>query len=211
MSLPRKKSRLIRVSGESYRWMVSGKGGRLRLIIDAEKERGQKLFVQLPYFELFVRNAHGFWMPTKQVQSLGSGRVRHFIELGLEQGWQPSVTAPRAFYLQEPNYDFPEPPIDRDFGMGVYAKEAASHFLSDLRFDLAMGGVFVDLRAVSVGGSVPLPDQVDQPEGLGFSIIREDFAECGCFNIRIQCDDFPSISIQDLMYYPENCVRAQSY
>lgn len=209
MSLPRKKSRSIQISGESYRWMVSGKKGRLRLIVEAEKETGQKLFAHLPYFELFVRDPHGFWLPTKQVQTLGSGRVRQFIELGLEQGWQPKKKAPRSFYLRVPVQEYPVPSVDPDLGMGFYAKEIADGFLSDLRFDIAMGGVFVDLRPVPIGRSVPLPDHIDQPEGLAFSIVREDFADCGCFNIRIQCDDFPSISIKDLMYYPENCEYAR--
>lgn len=205
MALPRKKSRLICVEGESYRWMVSGKGGQLRLIIESESHKGQKLFAQLRYFELFAQNPHGFWLPTRQAQSLSSGRVRALIELALKQGWTPKRKSPASFYLRTPDEAPPRPIVDAEIGEERYGKEEAESFLSDLRFDLAMGGIFVDLRPVSVGGSVPLPEQSNQPRGLSFSIVREDLAPCGCFNIRVQCDDFPSIFISDSMFYPDQC------
>ncbi len=88
MALPKKRSRLITVENQSYRWMVSGNDGWIDLYLELDDEKGKQLMAKFDYHHKEIKMNNG--VSLKQQFAVTPDIVRQTIIYEKKNGWKPS-------------------------------------------------------------------------------------------------------------------------
>ena len=88
MALPKKGSRTITVGDCNYRWIASGNDGWIDLYIESKDTKGQLLKAKFDYHHKETKMTNGIGL--KQQLVVTPDIVRQTIELGINQGWNPT-------------------------------------------------------------------------------------------------------------------------
>lgn len=99
MALPKKESRLISVTGKTFRWIVSPDSGYMVLVVELDGVKGQRLEVTFSYDD---EQDLVTGLNTQRLQ-ITPEVVSSCIKKALSSGWRPDTSgvAPMCIRYQE--------------------------------------------------------------------------------------------------------------
>jgi hypothetical protein len=106
MALAKKKSRLIHVDGDDYRWAVSPDDGFMVLVVERAQGPGSRLLVYTGYDELLLPKPGGAGFLRSSQIEITPGFVRRWVDYALAHGWTPAIPG-REFRLRRTGKELP--------------------------------------------------------------------------------------------------------
>lgn len=201
MTLPQKKTRIIEVDGQEYRWLISKRRATIELSIEAAEHSGQLMQVSFEPHNSYKRDTEHQWQRVKQGVSITPKLVRQIIQHGLANGWQPDEPGKPLFYIHiwEADKFIPELPALSDRELRL--RDVAWEQVSDLRYDFSLDpkwrkqlfSAAVSQRFLLPADYFALSAEVRSYD-LKFAVFNDGWTADGYVVFGIESVDFPDIA-----------------